>query len=341
MKGHRAMALDRLSEGLDVTDELPVGSTVFHGQYRITKFLNSGGFGITYLAKDSLNRDVVLKECFVGAFCRRSQTRVRPRSESGKAQLDKVMRSFLREAHTLAAMSHPNIVRVHQVFEDNDTAYMALDYVRGYDLLEVVDEGKMHLGADRMLSLARKLISALGHIHQRGLLHCDVSPDNICLSLAGEPVLIDFGAVRSTVQPDGVRNTGFSLVKDGYSPYELYSAGTAPGPWSDIYSLGATLYHAIAGATPADCQSRLSAVVEGRPDPVVPLAGRFAGYPVGFLESIDRAMSVKPSRRFQTSRDWLAALAPKETGSPRHATPPGTAAAPGGPIRPVRPVRPV
>lgn len=335
------MALDRFSDGLDVTDELPVGSTVFHGQYRITKFLNSGGFGITYLAKDSLNRDVVLKECFVGAFCRRSQTRVRPRSETGRTQLGKVMRSFLREAHTLAAMAHPNIVRVHQVFEDNDTAYMALDYVRGFDLLQVVDDGKMHLGADKMVDIARRLISALDHIHQRGLLHCDVSPDNICLGLTGDPVLIDFGAARSASRDDADRHTGFSMVKDGYSPYELYSSGTAPGPWSDLYSLGATLYHAITGTAPTDCQSRLSAMVEHRLDPVTPLAGRFAGYPAGFLESIDKAMSVKPAERFRAARDWLAAIAPREAAADRNIVLVRRTPVTVAPVRPVRPVRPI
>ncbi|WP_136645681.1 serine/threonine-protein kinase [Tabrizicola sp. YIM 78059] len=334
------MALDRLSDDLEITDELPVGTTIFHGQYRITKFLNSGGFGITYLAKDSLNRDVVLKECFVGAFCRRSQTRVRPRSESGRVHLGKVMRGFLREAHTLAAMSHPNIVRVHQVFEDNDTAYMALDYVRGYDLLQVVDEGKMHLAAGQLVDLARKLLSALDHIHQRGMLHCDVSPDNICLSLSGEPVLIDFGAVRSATAQDASLQTGLSMVKDGYSPYELYSGGATAGPWSDLYALGATLYHAITGAAPADCQSRLSAAVERRPDPVTPLAGRFAGYPAGFLESIDRAMSVRPSARVQSARDWLSALAPRDTAGDRSIVLLRKAPVTGGSVRPVRPVRP-
>lgn len=343
------MALDRTtdgSDGIEHVDELLPGTWLFHDQYRITKFLSSGGFGITYLARDNLNRDVVLKECFVGALCRRSKTRVRPRSESGKAQLGKVMRGFLNEARTLATLSHPNIVRVHQVFEDNDTAYMALDYIRGHDLLELIDEKGVRLTADQIVTIARKLISALDHIHQRNLLHCDVSPDNICLSHAGEPVLIDFGAARKSAAEDIARYTGFSLVKEGYSPFELYSTNGAPGPWSDFYALGATLYHVITGRAPADCQSRVSAVVERRPDPVEPLAGRFAGFPAGFLESIDRAMAVKPAARFQSARDWAAALTPPKATHDRgivlvrRAPVLATSAASPQPVRPVRPIRP-
>jgi serine/threonine protein kinase len=316
-----AMALDRLSDFVaetDCVDELLPGTTLFHGQYRIKRFINSGGFGITYLASDSLNRDVVLKECFVGAFCRRSDTRVRPRSEGSKLPLQKVMRGFLNEARALAALSHPNIVRVQQVFEDNDTAYMALDYISGHDLLEVIDEKKMELTPRQIVTMARKLVSALGHIHSRQLLHCDISPDNICVTPDAEPILIDFGAARKSASGEAQKHTGFSLVKDGYSPYEFYSTGGSCGPWSDIYSLGASLYHAVSGATPADCQSRLSAMIEGRPDPLQPLAGQVDGYPPRFLESIDRAMAVQLSARFQSAQDWLVALPPPQVTRDRN-----------------------
>ncbi|MBA3908488.1 MAG: hypothetical protein C0524_01100 [Rhodobacter sp.] len=306
------MAFDRMTDSAvdaDWTDELLPGTTLLRGQYRIGKFLNSGGFGITYLAKDSLNRDVVLKECYVAAFCRRSQISVRARSESSKPHLQTVIRSFLNEAQTIASLSHPNIVQVHQVFEDNDTAYMALDYIKGYDLLEIIDEKKAPLTPQLIVAMARKLISAIGHIHDQQLLHCDISPDNVCVRTSdGEPILIDFGAARKSASGIGQKHSGFSQVKDGYSPYELYSTGGTCGPWSDIYSLGATLYHAVSGAAPVDCQSRLSAIVERRPDPLKPLAGRIRGYPPGFLESIDKAMRIKQAERHQSAQDWLGML---------------------------------
>jgi serine/threonine protein kinase len=307
------MAFDRSTDDdndADLDDVLLPGTALFHGQYRVGAFLNSGGFGITYLAKDNLNRDVVLKECFVPTFCRRSQTRVRARSEANKPHLEKAIRGFMAEAQILAALSHPNIVRVHQVFEDNDTAYMALEYIKGHDLLEIIDEKKASLTPDQIVTMARKLVSAVAHIHDQNLLHCDISPDNICIRADGEPVLIDFGSARKTSLGIGQKHTGFSMVKDGYSPQELYATGGTCGPYSDIYSLGASLYHAVMGKAPVDCQSRISAIIEGRPDPVKTLARTVTGYPPGFLAAIDKALAVQPSARHQSAGDWLEAIAP-------------------------------
>ena len=290
------------------SDELLPGTSLFHGQYRITRFINSGGFGITYLAKDSLDRDVVIKECFSSTFCRRTETRVRARSQSTRDQMARIVKSFLNEARSLAGLKHPNIVGVHQVFEDNDTAYMALDYIRGHDLLEVIDEKKAVLSPDQIVTITGKLVSAIAYIHGRGLLHCDISPDNIFLNTEDEPILIDFGAARRSAAGEALKYSGLSVVKDGYSPHELYAAGGNSGPWSDIYSLAASLYHAITGRAPDNCQTRLAAMAEKRPDPCRPLAGRMAGYPAGFLESIDRAMAVVPAARFQRAEDWQRCL---------------------------------
>lgn len=312
------MALDGVAQTAIETghpEELPPGTWLCQGQYRIGSCLNSGGFGIAYLAEDSLGRDVVLKECFVPTFCSRNRTRVTARSDQSKVHLQSVMRGFVNEAHTLAGLSHPNIVRVHQLFEENDTAYMALDYIDGRDLLEVIEEDRARLWPDAIVVMARKLISALAHIHDRHLLHGDVSPDNICLRSDGEPVLIDFGSSRPFVPGAAQDPAGFSLVKDGYSPVELYTNGV-PGPWSDIYALGASLYHAVSGMAPVDAQSRQSAKAEGRPDPLLPLAGRYAGYPAGFLDSIDRAMAVDPGARHTSAHDWLQHLGQPRTIAP-------------------------
>jgi serine/threonine protein kinase len=292
----------------DFGDELLPGTSLFHGQYRITRFINSGGFGITYLAKDSLNRDVVIKECFSSTFCRRTETRVRARSVGTRDHMSKIVKSFLNEARSLSTLKHPNIVGVHQVFEDNDTAYMALDYIRGHDLLEIIDEGKVALSPEQIVAMTGKLVAAIGYVHANDLLHCDISPDNIFVKHDGEPILIDFGAARRSAAGEAQKYSGLSVVKDGYSPHELYATGGNSGPWSDIYSLAASLYHAISGVAPENCQTRLGAMAEKRPDPCKPLAGSVAGYPRGFLESIDRAMAVVPSARFQTAADWLKCL---------------------------------
>jgi serine/threonine protein kinase len=292
----------------DYSDELLPGTTLFHGQYRITRFINSGGFGITYLAKDSLDRDVVIKECFSSTFCRRTETRVRARSLGTRDHLSKIVKSFLNEARSLASLKHPNIVGVHQVFEENDTAYMALDYIRGHDLLEMIDEKKGDLSPDRIVEITTKLVAAVGYIHANNLLHCDLSPDNIFIDHDGQPILIDFGAARRSAAGEAQKYSGLSVVKDGYSPHELYAAGGNSGPWSDIYSLAASLYHAITGVAPENCQTRLGALAEKRPDPCKPLAGSVPGYPRGFLESIDRAMAVVPAARFQSAADWQKCL---------------------------------
>ncbi|MBN8631070.1 MAG: serine/threonine protein kinase [Rhodobacterales bacterium] len=328
----------------DFGDELLPGTLLFHGQYRITRFINSGGFGITYLAKDSLDRDVVIKECFSSTFCRRTETRVRARSQGTRDHMSKIVKSFLNEARSLASLRHPNIVGVHQVFEDNDTAYMAMDYIRGHDLMEITDEKKAELSPDQVVGIAAKLISAIAYVHDNGLLHCDISPDNIFINQEGEPILIDFGAARRSASGEAQKYSGLSVVKDGYSPHELYATGGNSGPWSDIYSLAASLYHAISGSAPVNCQSRLGAMAEKRPDLCKPLAGTVAGYPRGFLESIDRAMSVVPAARFQTAADWLQTLPLPDQHSDRRvvllrrAPPPAAPRATSpAPVRPRRP----
>ncbi|NHB76471.1 serine/threonine-protein kinase [Rhodobacter calidifons] len=313
------MALDTsdLLARSDIGDELLPGTTLFHGSYRITRFINSGGFGITYLAQDSLGREVVIKECFSSNFCRRSQSRVRARSAGTREHLSKLVRAFLREAQSLALLRHPNIVGVHQVFEENDTAYMVLDYIRGHDLLEIIDEKPADLTPAMIVRMTGKLVAALAYIHDNQLLHCDIAPDNIFVTPAGEPVLIDFGASRRTAAGAAQKYSGLSVVKDGYSPHELYTVGGNSGPWSDIYALAASLYHAISGQAPENCQTRLSALAEKRADPCKPLAGHVAGYPPGFLETIDRAMAVMPTARFQSAADWLKALPQPEPKAER------------------------
>ncbi|NHB77922.1 serine/threonine-protein kinase [Rhodobacter calidifons] len=290
----------------DLIDELQPGAKLLKGQYTITRYINSGGFGITYLAKDSLDRDVVIKECFPSSVCRRSKVMVAARSRAHTAELRAIVQLFVREARSLAKIVHPNIVSVHQVFEDNGTAYMALDYIDGLDLQQIIDgEGKRPTPAE-IVVLTEKLLKAVGFIHQNDMLHRDISPDNVLIDKKGEPILIDFGAAREKASQTNRAMSALRVVKDGYSPQEFYIAGSEQGPWSDLYALGATLYHLISGEAPVNGQARLGALAEDRPDPYTPLAGRFPGYPAGFLEAIDRALCTLPKQRLQTADAWLA-----------------------------------
>jgi serine/threonine protein kinase len=290
----------------DLIDELQPGAKLLKGQYTITRYINSGGFGITYLAKDSLDRDVVIKECFPSSVCRRSKVMVAARSRAHTAELRSVIQLFVREARNLAKIVHPNIVSVHNVFEDNGTAYMALDFIDGLDLQQIIDGEGERPSPQQVVEMTGKLIQAVGFIHQHDMLHRDISPDNVLIAKTGEPILIDFGAAREKASQTNRAMSALRVVKDGYSPQEFYIAGSEQGPWSDLYALGATLYHLISDEAPVNGQARLGALAEDRPDPYVPLTGRFEGYPKGFLEAIDRVMSTLPKQRLQSADEWLA-----------------------------------
>lgn len=300
-------AVEKPIEEVDnVVDELPPGTKLLKGQYTINRYLNSGGFGITYLAKDSLDRDVVIKECFPAAFSRRSKTFVAARSRARTAELRSVVQLFVKEARNLSKIVHPNIVAVHQVFEDNGTAYMVLDFVDGLDLQQIIDGQGVTPTVPETVFIVEKLLHAIGFIHANDMLHRDISPDNVLIARSGEPVLIDFGAAREQASKSTRAMSALRVVKDGYSPQEFYVAGSEQGPWSDLYALGATFFHMIAGEAPVNGQARLAALAENRPDPYVPLDGRFEGYPPGFLAAIDHALSTMPKQRVQSASEWLA-----------------------------------
>ncbi|MGB7269552.1 MAG: serine/threonine-protein kinase [Albidovulum sp.] len=305
------MAIKELAQAAgqeDQVDELQPGTTLLHGQYTITRFLNNGGFGITYLAKDSLDREVVIKECFADAFCRRTKTIVSARSRAHQGELKSIIKHFIQEARSLSKLVHPNIVGVHQVFEDNDTAYMAIDYVDGKDLLDLLEDPSVTFTPTQIVDITRKMLAAVGFVHDHGLLHRDISPDNILVNQAGEPILIDFGAAREHISASDRKHTALRVVKDGYSPQEFYIAGSEQGPWSDLYALAASLYHLIKGEAPINGQQRLAALAEQRGDPYQPLTGNFKGYPAGFLEAIDKAMITQPTLRLQSAAAWIEML---------------------------------
>jgi len=289
----------------DLIDELQPGAKLLKGQYTITRYINSGGFGITYLAKDSLDRTVVIKECFPNALCRRSTSLVRARSRKHQGDFRGFVESFMVEAKSLARLVHPNIVGVHQVFEDNDTAYMAIDFINGKDLNDILNTTDTAFTPAQVVVLLKKMLSAVDFIHQSGILHRDISPDNILIDQNGNPVLIDFGAASEQVVRATRVLTGRRVVKDGYSPQEFYLTGAEQAPSSDLYALGATFYHVITGKVPPESQRRLARVAEGVTDPYEPLAGRFPGYPPGFLEAIDLSMRVMPRQRLQSAGEWI------------------------------------
>lgn len=301
---------------------LPAGTSLLIDQYTISRHLKCGGFGVTYLATDSLGRDVVIKECFPEKLAYRSGHWVLSRTPRDETELSSIVRSFVEEAHRLADVRHDGIVRVHQVFEENGTAYMAMDHVDGPDLLDMLEVGSSRPGPDDICRIARGMLQAIAFIHSAGILHRDISPDNILIGSSGAPVLIDFGAARHGTPEAGRPTPRIRFVKDGYSPPEFYVPGEEQGTFSDLYAFAATLHHVITGAVPADGKSRRLALEAGKPDPRQPLSGRFDGYPPGFLEAIDKALAIPPSERIQTAIEWMALLASWREGAPLPATEP-------------------
>jgi serine/threonine protein kinase len=289
--------------------ELQPGTLLLHGQFVIDAFLNSGGFGMTYLARDAQNRRVVIKECFPEAFCRRSTSVVVARSRADQAGFRSAVNRFVQEAVSLSKLTHPNIVAVHQVFEDNDTAYMSMDHIEGHDLLDTLEDSARRLAPAQITGILTGILDAVGFIHRKGVLHRDISPDNILLcATTGKPVLIDFGAARDLTGKTGRAHATMRMVKDGYSPQEFYLQDGEEGPSSDLYALGATFYHLIRGKAPVNAQLRLAAVTARIADPYEPLLGRVSGYPDAFLAAIDRALSLFPKDRIASAEDWLAIL---------------------------------
>jgi serine/threonine protein kinase len=307
-----ANAAEAHDQADEITDELEKGTPLLDGQFTIESFLNAGGFGITYLARDSLDRTVVVKECFPSTLCRRKNQSVQPRSRANLKDLRTVIERFALEARSLAKVSHPNIVAVHQVFEDNDTAYMAMDFVRGRDLLEIISSDEEGLSPAQVRMILEKLLGAIGHVHSNDMLHRDISPDNILIRDDGEPVLIDFGAAKEQVTDPKKPLSALRVVKEGYSPQEFYIAGSEQNPSCDLYSLAASFYHIITGSPPPDSQKRLAAIAVDDDDPYVPCTTLNTGYDDAFCSAIDKAMSVMARDRIQSAEEWLELIAEEE-----------------------------
>jgi len=309
-----AMALDSVTDMYAKAvcgPELPAGTSLLDGANRITGMLNSGGFGIIYSARDSRGQTVVLKECFPATLCRRDGTSVCPQSADKHDRFAAVLAAFVTEARVLTGLAYPGIVRAHRLFHANGTAYLAMDHLPGRDILDILDQRARSFAPAEIVTLARKLIATVGHLHSKGLVHCDIALDNIILTQRDGPVLIDFGAVRPAVAQPDQAFCGPRVVKDGYSPPEQYMPGAPLGPASDLYALAASLYHLISGVLPANGDARLAARDQNQADPCAPLAGTIAGYPAGFLASIDRAMAVHPDDRIASAGAWLSLVQPR------------------------------
>ena len=246
--------------------------TLLRGQYVIGRVLGQGGYGITYLGWDrELERQVAIKEFFPNSMVTRDTAQgaeVQFFTANTGEQYDASLRRFLREARALAKFSQiPEIVGIHSCFEENGTAYMVMEYVRGSNLVRYTQNAGGRLSAEETLRILKPIMAALDKVHQAGIIHRDISPDNIILEPMGGAKLLDFGAARAVENPDAEKDMTRSteaIVKHGFAPMEQYRSRGGIGPWSDEYALCATIYFCLTGAVPPDAISR--SMGEAQPD---------------------------------------------------------------------------
>lgn len=275
--------------------------------YTIDKVLGQGGFGITYLAHDrNLDRSVAIKEYLPTPFAYRHQDlTVKPLTGDHDDNYSWGLNSFLKEAQTLAKFGHENIVRVHSVFEENNTAYMVMEYEHGENLASIYTTRSGTLEQGFFERTFYPIFDGLEQIHQFGFIHRDIKPANIYIREDGTPVLIDFGSARQTSQQETGEMT--TLVSKGYTPLEQYSPNYGDqGPWTDIYALAASLYEGVTGQKPDESLSRSACMLRRKPDLVQRLqSSDHSGFEQGFLDSIVSGLALEPEARPKNLSDWL------------------------------------
>ncbi|MBF0423854.1 MAG: serine/threonine protein kinase, partial [Magnetococcales bacterium] len=286
------------------TDALPAGSKILW--FEIIKVLGKGGFGITYLGRDT-NQDqlVAIKEYLPSTFASRTEDRqVQPNSPDCKEKFEWGLKRFLKEAQILARFRHSAIVRVVSFFRDSNTAYMVMEFVDG-EGMDGLLKRKKTLTENEVRKLLPPLLDGLEVLHNANFIHRDLKPPNILIRQDGTPVILDFGSARQSAGDDMT-----SLLSLGYSPFEQYdSSGERQGPWSDIYAMGGVIYRCISGKKPTDAAMRIAARLRNDMDPMKPALevgkGRFNPE---FLKAVDKALEVLETDRPQSIREWRKLL---------------------------------
>lgn len=268
-------------------------------EYRIESLLGGGGFGLTYLAHDTLlDCKVAIKEFLPTDIAVRGEgQKVMPRSGPAVEMFEQGLRRFLDESRALANFRHPHIVRVSRFFEANGSAYMVMDYEQGRPLNQWMRERRTPIDRATLLAIVRPLLEGLQVIHDGGFLHRDIKPPNICIRDDGAPVLLDFGAAR---RYQDTEHTLTAIVTPGFAPFEQYHSHGNQGPWTDIYSLSAVMYWLVTGQRPIESAARI------QNDPLVP-ASRAADASVfgaSLLRAIDWGLEPHDSKRPRNIADF-------------------------------------
>lgn len=228
--------------------------------YRIVKKIASGGFSIVYLAYDDDGNAVAIKEYLPSSLALRQPGELVPVISADNLPVFRIgLKCFFEEGRALARISHPNVVSVVNFFRAHDTVYMVMAYESGRSLQEHIlrrrDKGERPLVSERFIrKMFNQVMNGLREVHTNKLLHLDLKPANIYLRMDGTPILLDFGAARQTLKTDMPKL--YPMYTPGFAPPELYTKNGNLGPWTDIYSIGASMFACMVGAPPQPADQR-------------------------------------------------------------------------------------
>jgi hypothetical protein len=274
------------------------------GRYRIGRVLGLGGFGITYVGRDErLHALVAVKEYYPSMYSVRmpGSSLVAPSGAEQAAPYRSGMEKFLDEARLLAQFrTTPEIVDVLDFFTENGTAYMVMEYLEGRSLQEVLNERGGRLQFAEALGVILPVMRGLARVHEKNVLHRDISPDNIYITNDKRSKLLDFGAARMALS-QGEQNLTV-ILKRGYAPLEQYNAGGRQGPWTDVYALCATLYRTLSGQMPADALARIEQ------DDLIPPSRLGVAIPPAVEQALLKGLSLRGAERHQDMIELLGAF---------------------------------
>jgi WD40 repeat protein/tRNA A-37 threonylcarbamoyl transferase component Bud32 len=276
-------------------------------EYTIESVLGHGGFGITYLAHDTaLGAQVAIKEYLPHEIAEReNKTQVLPKPDRDAVRdYQHGLKNFVKEARALARFKHPHIVRVLRFLEANNTAYVVMEYEEGQSLADYLKRNGPRLDEPTLLRIFIPILNGLHAVHEAEMLHLDIKPENIYLRKDSSPMLIDFGSARQ-----GTVHLHKVALTHGYAPMEQYPDKGTPGPWTDVYAIGASMYRCVTGKKPDEALDRYEAILKYQVDPLNP-ATKAGGnsYQQQILDCIDWAMQVYPRDRPQSTREFQDAL---------------------------------
>ncbi|MCR4805851.1 MAG: serine/threonine protein kinase, partial [Clostridia bacterium] len=282
---------------------LKAGS-ILNGRYIVGRVLGQGGFGITYVAQDDKTKALVaIKEYYPSEFAARAYAScaVDPVSGDRRENFEFGRQKFLDEAKTLAAfLGDEHIVRIHNYFEENGTAYFAMEYVDGQPLDKYMKTHGGRLTPQEADALLLPLMGALEEVHAKGIVHRDIAPDNIIVQPDGTAKLIDFGAARYST---GEKSKSLDIViKHGFAPKEQYMRRGRQGPFTDVYAMAATYYYAITGRIPPEAIERMDE------DELIPPENLGVRLSDKAEAALYKALAVSAPDRFQTMAEFREAM---------------------------------